>query len=90
MDIIELLKKHKANLSIPLPDRKESPYSEYHAFISFEDNKIEVKVYNDEGSQWEFDYEGMDVMWMETITNFVNELKATKAIHDYTLELPNQ
>ena len=89
MNLIEILQKHKANLSIPLPDGVGSTYSEYHAFISFEDGKIEVNIYSDEGNQWEFDCEGMDVSWMESITKFVGEIKEAKIIPDYTLNLPD-
>jgi hypothetical protein len=90
MHLIEILQKHKAILSVPLPAGVGSSYSEYHAHLSFEDGKIKALVFSDEGNQWEFDYEGMDVTWMETISKFVGELQAAKAVPEYTLELPTK
>lgn len=86
--LIEILNDHKATLTIPLCDGVGSSYSEYHAHIQFADNKITVDIYNDEGSHWDLGEDGsMDFRWVEQIKAFVDDLKAAKAVPEYTLDL---
>jgi len=84
MDIQEILEKHKATLSIRV---SESTYSEYFAHISFEENKITVNIFSDEGGHYASEEEPIPYEWIEKITLFVNDLKLAKAIPDYTLNL---
>jgi hypothetical protein len=85
MTLIEILEKNKANLSIKLEPGGD--YTDYFAHLSFEDNKIHVEIYNDEGGSYQSDEEPMPYAWIEMITKLVNDLKEAKAIPDYTLNL---
>jgi hypothetical protein len=84
MQIEEILSQHKASLSIRVG---ESTYCEYFAHISFEENKITVNIFNDEGGHYASEEEPIPYEWIEKITLFVNDLKLAKAIPDYTLNL---
>lgn len=88
MNLLEILQKHKANLVVPLPDGVGSIYSSYNACISFDNNKIEVIIYDEDGSEFRFDGDGMDIAWVDTISNFVSDLKQAQSIPEYTLKLP--
>lgn len=82
----EIMHKHKANIYVKL--EPGSTYSDYYAHIEFKDNKIKVKIYNDEGGCYDGDDEAMPFEWIATIKGIVDDLKNAKAIPDYTLELP--
>lgn len=88
MHLIEILDKHKVMMTIPLPEGVASEYSEYHAHVQFADNKITVRVYNDEGGTYGYDYEEpLPIEWVDVISKFVSELKESKTVPEYTLEL---
>jgi hypothetical protein len=87
--LLEVLDKHKATLSLPLGDGVGSEYFEYHALIFFRDGKITVNIYNDEGQEWDLADDGLDVRWIEQISHFVDQLKQSGVIPDYTLSLLN-
>lgn len=82
--LIEVLNDHKANISIRVG---ESSYSEYFAHVGFEDNKITVNIYSDEGGHYASEEEPMPFEWIEKINTFVNDLKEAKHLPEYTLKL---
>lgn len=84
MTLIGILNKNKASMSIRVG---ETSYSEYFAYISFEDNKITVNVFSDDGIHYASEEEPMPFEWIEKIYKFVGELQNAKHLPEYTLNL---
>jgi hypothetical protein len=82
--LIEILNDNKANMSIRVG---ESTYYEYFAHVGFEDGKITVNVFNDEGGHYASEEEPMPFEWIEKIYKFVGELQESKHLPEYTLKL---
>lgn len=73
MTLQEILQQNNANLSIRLSSSGD--YTDYFAHLIFEDNKIKVEIYNDDGGSYQSDEEPMRYEWIEMITKLVNDLK---------------
>lgn len=86
MNLLEIVDKHKANLSLKL--KPSGDWCDFNVYFSFEGNKITIEIYDEEGGHYDSDSEPLKYEWVEQITNFVNDLKEAKAIPDYQLELP--
>ena len=82
--LVEILNNNKANMSIRVG---ESSYSEYFAHIGFENEKITVNIFSDEGLHYASEEEPIPFEWIEKITKFVGELQNSRHLPEYTLNL---
>jgi hypothetical protein len=82
--LLDILEQNKAQVSFQVG---ESAYSEYYAHISFEDSKVRVNVFDDEGGHYGDEEEPMPFEWIEKIYKVVNELKEAKHLPEFTLNL---
>lgn len=87
--LVEILDRHKAQLSLPLADGVASEFSDYYAIISFGEGKISVVVYTDDAIEWDMANDPLDMRWIEQINNFVWQLKDAGLVPEYTLNLLN-